>query len=241
MLGDLGLVTHTHLGGSAAVYHLATPPVTGSGPGTRTPTCSARAATGDRHRGRGRCSRWPTELDQTWASASNPSTPPCSASAPTAARQPRPRPADSTLRSFFALHAGSNRSARANPTQRPKLRGGRRRGVGQGEGQTGWGRVSRVAEPGSWTVNSAPPWAERPALHPAAVLGDGLGDDGQSETGARGVAGGVGAVEAVEDVRQVGLGDARALVGHPQPVTLQLDPDRFRPAGSTSPRCPAGW
>ncbi len=33
MLGDLGLVVHTHLGGSAAVYHLATPPVTGSGPG----------------------------------------------------------------------------------------------------------------------------------------------------------------------------------------------------------------
>ena len=33
-LGDLGLVTHTHLGGSAAVYHLALPPVPGGGDGS---------------------------------------------------------------------------------------------------------------------------------------------------------------------------------------------------------------
>ena len=33
-LRDLGLVTHTHLGGSAAVYHLALPPVPGGGDGS---------------------------------------------------------------------------------------------------------------------------------------------------------------------------------------------------------------
>lgn len=32
-LGDLGLVVHTHLGGSAAVYHLALPTASGSGLG----------------------------------------------------------------------------------------------------------------------------------------------------------------------------------------------------------------
>jgi Fur family ferric uptake transcriptional regulator len=32
-LGDLGLVVHTHLGGSAAVYHLALPEAPGSGSG----------------------------------------------------------------------------------------------------------------------------------------------------------------------------------------------------------------
>ena len=88
-----------------------------------------------------------------------------------------------------------------------------------------------ASRPGSWTVNSAPPWAERPALT-QPPCGRSVWATMDSPSPVPGVLRAVSAaVEAVEDVRQVGVGDAGALVGHPQPVALAAGPGSVPPGG----------
>ena len=62
-------------------------------------------------------------------------------------------------------------------------------------------------------MTQPPCWADR------------LGDDRKTQPCPRGLPGGVAAVEAIEDERHVALGNAGTLIGHPQPITLELHPD----------------
>ena len=134
-------------------------------------------------------------------------------------------PNRSTARSSGAAHGSTSVHARAGGPPAGGLGRLGRGGAGQAPG------VIRVPPDGDAAGRRREPecrsatWAtiDRPSPEPGIVARLG------------------GAVEPLEDVRQVGLGDAGALVVDGDHAAVQGDAHGAAAAGSTWPRCRAGW